>query len=113
MPSVDVSYYILYHILQHNGEFDSHTMAMLEKLLGTRYFNITISHLVCHQINLLVFLGGIGLPLMVELLALAFLGCWVLLIPALVIHFQQDDHLIVFDTVAHVEIGIFFPLLTL
>jgi hypothetical protein len=34
MPSVDISYYIQYHILQHNGEFDSHTMAMLEKLLG-------------------------------------------------------------------------------
>jgi hypothetical protein len=85
MPNADISYYILYHILQHNGEFDSHTMAMLEKLLGTKYFNSTMGHLACHQIILLVFSRGIGLPLMVELVALAFLGCGVMLTPALVI----------------------------
>jgi hypothetical protein len=108
MPSADVSYHILYHILQHNGKFDSHTMAMLEKLLGTRYFNTTTGHLACHQIILVVFTRGIGLPLMVELVALAFLGCWVMFTPTLIIHFQQDDRLIVFDAVAHFEIDIFF-----
>jgi len=108
MLSAHVSYYVLYHILQHYGEFDSHTIAMLEKLLGTKYFNTTMGHLDCHQVSLLVFLGGIGLPLMVKLVALAFLGCWDLLTLALVIHFQQDDHFIVFDAMAHVEIGTFF-----
>jgi hypothetical protein len=88
-------------------------MAMLEKLLGTRYFNTTMGHLACHQVILLVFSNGIGLLLMVELVAFAFLGCWVLLTPTLVVHFQQDDHLIVFDVVAHVKIGIFFSLLAL
>jgi len=88
-------------------------MAMLEKLLGTRYFNTTMGHLACHHVILRVFSNGIGLPLMVELVAFAFLGCWVLFTPALVVHFQQNDHLIVFDAVAHVEIDIFFSLLAL
>jgi hypothetical protein len=64
--------------------------------------------LACHQVILLIFKKGIDIPLVVELVALAFLGCWVLLTLALVIHFQQDDHLVVFDAMAHVDINIFF-----
>jgi hypothetical protein len=47
-----------------------------------------------------------NLPLVVQTIAHAFLGCWVLIIPALVICFQQDDHHICLDVVAHVEIDI-------
>ncbi len=44
---------------------------------------------------------------MVQYVALAFLGCWVFIVLALVFHFQQDDHLILLDEVAHVKIGIY------
>ncbi len=37
----------------------------------------------------------------------AFLRCWILIAPTLVFHFQQDDHLTLFDAVAYVEIGIY------
>jgi hypothetical protein len=41
---------------------------------------------------------------MVQITTLAFLGCWALIALALIIHFQQDDHLILLDAVvAHVE----------
>jgi hypothetical protein len=36
--------------------------------------------------------------------ALAFLGCWALIVPTLISYFQQDDHLIFLDVVARVEI---------
>jgi hypothetical protein len=36
---------------------------------------------------------------MVQIVALAFLGCWALIAPALVIHFQQDDHPILLDVI--------------
>jgi hypothetical protein len=36
---------------------------------------------------------------------LAFLRCWTLINPTLVSCFQQDDHFILLDVVAHVEIG--------
>jgi len=36
---------------------------------------------------------------------LAFLRCWTLINPTLVSCFQQDDHFILLDAVAHVEIG--------
>jgi hypothetical protein len=35
---------------------------------------------------------------------LAFLRCWTLINPTLVSCFQQDDHFILLDAVAHVEI---------
>jgi hypothetical protein len=43
----------------------------------------------------------------VHIIALAFFRCWALIIPAFVIHFQQDDHPILLDVAAHVDIGIF------
>jgi hypothetical protein len=44
---------------------------------------------------------------MVRLVALAFLGCWALILPTFVIHFQKDDHPILFNVVAHVKTDIF------
>ncbi len=44
---------------------------------------------------------------MVQRAALAFLGCWALIVLALVFHFQQDDHCTLFDAVANVKIGIY------
>jgi hypothetical protein len=50
-------------------------------------------------------LGGFGLPFVVQIIALTLLGCWALIIPTFVIHFQQDDHPILLDATTHVEIG--------
>jgi hypothetical protein len=44
---------------------------------------------------------------MVWIVALAFLGCWAFIIHALVTHFQQHEHCILLDVVAHVETNIF------
>jgi hypothetical protein len=82
-------------------------MATLEKLLGTRSFNNMAGHLVYCKVILLAFSRGLALPLVVQLVAPTFLGCRALIIPTLVIHFQLDDHFILFDAVAHVEINIF------
>jgi hypothetical protein len=41
---------------------------------------------------------------MVQNVALAFLGCWALIVPTLVTHFQHDDRPIFLDVVAHVKI---------
>jgi hypothetical protein len=49
---------------------------MLEKLLSLGSFNTIMRHLAHHQVILLASLGGLGLPSMVHLVALA-LGCWV------------------------------------
>jgi hypothetical protein len=42
---------------------------------------------------------------MVQLVALAFLRCWALIIPTLIFCFQQDDHPILLDVMAHLKIG--------
>jgi hypothetical protein len=47
-----------------------------------------------------------NLPLVVQTIAHAFLGCWALIILAFVICFQQDHHHICLDVMAHVEIDI-------
>jgi len=44
---------------------------------------------------------------MVRHATLAFLGCWALIIPVIVSHFQQDDHPTLLDAVAHVETDIY------
>ncbi len=66
-----------------------------------------VGHLAHHQVILLIFSKGFGLPSMVRHVALIFLGCWALIIFALVIHFQLDDHLLFFHVMAHVESGTF------
>jgi hypothetical protein len=44
-------------ILQHYIEFDTHTINMLEKLLGGIFLGISISHLARHQTIFFVYLG--------------------------------------------------------
>jgi hypothetical protein len=63
-----------------------------------------MGHLARHQAILITSSRGLGLPLMVQRVAPAFLGCWVLIVLALVFCFQQDDHFTLFDVVAHVKI---------
>jgi len=46
-------------ILQYYIKFDSCTIVMLEKLLGIRFFNIMVGHLVCCQITLPTSLKGL------------------------------------------------------
>jgi hypothetical protein len=79
---------------------------MLEKLLGSRSFGTTMDHLARHQVIILVLSKGLSLSSTVQRATPAFLGCWVLIIPALVFFFQQDDHPIILDVVKHVKIGI-------
>jgi hypothetical protein len=43
----------------------------------------------------------------VQIVALAFLGCWALIIHTFVIHFQQHEYSILLDVAAHVEIDTF------
>jgi hypothetical protein len=59
---------------------------MLEKLLGLGSFNTIMRHLAHHQVILLASLGGLGLPLMVHLVAFA-LGCWASITLTLIFRF--------------------------
>jgi len=83
------------------------TITTLENLLGVKSFDNTMGHLAHCQVILHAFSRGLGLPLVLQLTTFAFLGCWVLIIPTLVICFQQDDHLIILDVMTHVEIDNF------
>jgi hypothetical protein len=78
---------------------------MFKKLLRSRSFGTIVGHLACRQVILLVFSKGLNLPSMIGHVSHTFLGCWALIVPALISHFQQDDHPILLDAVAHVEIG--------
>jgi hypothetical protein len=80
---------------------------MLEKLLGSRSFGTIVGHLVCCQIILLISSRGLGLPLVVRHATPTFLGCWALIVHALVFHFQQDDHPILLNVVTDVKIDIY------
>jgi hypothetical protein len=53
------------------------------------------------------FFKGLGLPSVVRHATPTILGCWALIAPALVFHFEQDDHLILLNVVAHVKIDIY------
>ncbi len=92
-------------ILQHYAEFDTRIKILWEKLLGTRSFGGFIGHLVRCQAIFLVSSSGFGLPFVVRIVALTFLRCLALIALTFVIRFQQDDHLIFLDVVAHVEIN--------
>jgi len=81
-------------------------MNTLERLLGVGSFSIMVGHLAHRHVILLASSRGFGLPTMVRLVSLAFLGCWALIVSTFVICFQQDDDPILFDVMAHVKIGI-------
>jgi hypothetical protein len=63
------------NILQHYIEFNTHTITMLEKLLGVESFGGSISRLVHHQAILLAFKVELDLPSIIQIISLAFLGC--------------------------------------
>jgi hypothetical protein len=88
-------------ILQRYTKFDACTITMLEKILGLGSFGTIVGHLAHCQVTFLTSSGGLGFPLVVQCAILAFLKCWVLIIFALVSHFQHDDHLTLLDAVAH------------
>jgi hypothetical protein len=94
-------------IFQHYVEFNIHTITRLEKLLGAGSFGGYINHLVCHQATALTFSGKFNFLSIVWIIALTFLECWAFNDLALVTHFQQDNHLILFDAITHVETDIF------
>ncbi len=75
------------NILQHYVKFDTCTIITLEKLFGARFFGGSINHLACCQATLLASLGGLSLPFIVWIIALAFLGCWALIAPTFIICF--------------------------
>jgi hypothetical protein len=75
-------------ILQHYVEFDIHTIATLEKLLGVGPFNGSIGHLVRHQAIFPISSSKLGLPFMVHTTSSTFLACWALIALTFVICFQ-------------------------
>jgi len=93
------------NILQHYIEFDTHIIISLEKLFDVRSFGGYIGHLVCFQATFFISFVKLDFLSVVQTATLSFLGCWALIIFALVTHFLEDDHSILLD--AHVEINIF------
>jgi hypothetical protein len=60
---------------------------MLEKLFGARSFSGSIGHLAHRHAILIISLGELGLPHVVQIAPFAFLGCWALIILPFVTHF--------------------------
>jgi hypothetical protein len=60
-------------ILQHYAEFDIHTIATLEKLLGVGSFGDSMNHLACCQ-AIFVFSSTLSLPYVVWIVAPYILG---------------------------------------
>jgi hypothetical protein len=71
-------------ILQHYTEFDTHTIIMLEMLLGAGSFGGSINHLTCRHATLLGSSSKLGLPFVVWTISPTFLGCWALIIFTLI-----------------------------
>jgi hypothetical protein len=58
-----------------------------------RSFSGSIDHLIhCHPI-LLASSSELDFPFMVWIVAPAFLGCWAMIVLAIITHFQSDDQL--------------------
>jgi hypothetical protein len=95
------------NILQHYTKFDTRTIITLEMLFNVGSFGGFINHIVHRHATFLASSGGLSLPFVVWITTLAFLGCWALFVPTLVTHFEQDDHTILLDAMANVEISIF------
>jgi hypothetical protein len=64
-------------------------MIMLKKLFGVGFFGGFIDHLIFYQAIFLVFLGKLNLPFVVWIVVFKFLGCWALIVLALVICFSK------------------------
>jgi hypothetical protein len=61
---------------------------MLEKLLGVGSLGSFIDHLTCHQATPLVSSNTLNFPFIFWTPAFTLLGCWALIVLALVIHFK-------------------------
>lgn len=104
--------YILYHISiskylasLHQVWFTYHGYARrVIKCEISRYyggsFGLSPNHFTC-------FFKGFGLPLMVQFVTVTFLGCWALIVPTFVIHFQWNDHPILLNVMAHIKMNTF------
>jgi len=79
-------------ILHHYVGFNICTIVILEKLLGVRSFGDFIGHLVHCQAIFLASSNGFDIFFMIWITTPACLGCWALIVLALFICFQQDDH---------------------
>jgi hypothetical protein len=66
-----------------------------------------MGHLAHCQIIFPIFSRGLDLPSTIWRAALTLLGCWVIIILALISRFQQNDHPIILDVVAHVKISVY------
>jgi hypothetical protein len=78
-----------------------------KKVIGHKIFqhyNASFSSSLNH---FTYFFKGLGLPLMIQLVAPTFLGCWALSIPTVVICFQRNDHPIFLNAMAYVKIVTF------
>ncbi len=62
-------------ILQDYIKFDTHTITMLEKLLGAQSFGGSISHLTRRQAIFLASSSESNLPFVVWIISLAFFEC--------------------------------------
>jgi hypothetical protein len=60
---------------------------MLEKLLGAGSFGGFIGYLAHHQTTFFASLGKFGLLFVVQIITLAFLGCWALISLTFVTYF--------------------------
>jgi hypothetical protein len=75
----------------------------LEKLLDARSFGGSFDHPThCYTI-FLVFLGQLNFISMVWITTPTFLGCWALIVLALITHFPHEDCFILLDVVVQVE----------
>jgi hypothetical protein len=74
-------------ILQHYVEIDIHTIARLEKLFGVGSFGGSSSQPACHQAIFPAFSSGLGFPSIVWIVAFKILGCWALIVLALISRF--------------------------
>ncbi len=69
-----------------------------------RHYDVSISSSLNH---FTYFFKRLGLPLVIKLVTPTFLGCWPLIILTVVICFQQNDHPIFLNEMAHIKIAIF------
>ncbi len=68
---------------------------------------LVVNHLAHHEATFLISLGKLGPLSIIWTIALAFLGCWALIVSTFIYHFEQNDHHIILDVVTRVEIKLF------
>jgi len=82
---------------------------MLDKLFGVGSFGGFIWHPTHCWAAFPTFSNELGLPFVIWISALAFLGCRALIVSTFITCFKQDDHLIILDVITHVETKLLIP----